>query len=155
MADLDEIKKQKEIDKLTIDIANAQRNLRLEGLKAWAALLTPAIAAVTILGTVYIGYLQIAAKSVSDEDSNWRDTISLIDKIPVGDPRVRHVGTLLKPFLESARYRTIAIGVTLDQLPRLRDIDTFTELLNEAFPSPGPRDLQRLLDLGQIGRAHV
>ena len=140
------LKKQKEIEKLNIDINNAQKNFRLEQIKAWAALLAPAITAITVLGTVYLGFFQTSSKSNADEDVNWRQTIAAIDSATAGAQR--HVGTLLKPFLEwSSRYRTTAIGVTLDQLPKMRDVNTYRDLFNEAFPSPGPRDLQQILEL--------
>jgi hypothetical protein len=78
--DLDIIKKRKDIEKLDIDIGNAKASLGLERFKAWAALLGPVMTAVTVLGTVYLGFLQISAKSASDEDTNWQQTINSIDE---------------------------------------------------------------------------
>jgi hypothetical protein len=99
--DLEILKKQKDIEKLEIDIGNAKASLGLERFKAWAALLGPVMTAVTVLGTVYLGFLQISAKSESDEDANWRQTITSIDETKPESFGVRHVGALLKPFLNS------------------------------------------------------
>jgi uncharacterized protein YjbI with pentapeptide repeats len=147
--DLEMLKKQKELEKLEIDIGNAKATLGLERFKAWAALLGPVMTAVTVLGTVYLGFLQISAKSDSDEDANWRQTINSIDEIRPKDLAVRHFGTLLKPFLESKRYRTLAIGVTIDELPKLRDVGTFKDLFSAAFPRSDPKDLRTLLDVAR------
>ena len=144
---LELLKKQKEIEKLEIDIGNAKANLGLERFKAWAALLGPVMTAVTVLGTVYLGFLQISAKSESDEDTNWRQTINLIDETKPQDLNSRHVSTLLKPFLESKRYRTLAIGLTIDELPKLRDLGTFKDLFFAALPQSSPKELSTLLDL--------
>jgi len=147
--DLDILKKRKDIEKLEIDIANAKASVGLERFKAWAALLGPVMTAVTILGTVYLGFLQISAKSQSEEDANWRQTINSIDEIKPENLGTRHVGTLLKPFLDSTRYRTLAIGVTIDELPKLRDTGTFKDLFSAAFPNADPKDLPTLVDLAR------
>jgi hypothetical protein len=147
--DLETVKKQKELEKLDVDIRNAKATIGLERFKAWAALLGPVLTAVTVLGTVYIGYLQISQKSASDEDTNWRQTLTALNDTRPEEFGARHMATLLKPFLESQRYRTLAIGVTTDELPRLRDVGTFKELYVDAFPQPETRDLTVLLDLAR------
>jgi hypothetical protein len=149
-SELDSLKKRKEIDKIEIDISNASTNVRIQQLKAWAALLAPLMTAVTILGTVYIGYLQIRTKSDADDDSNWRQTITAIKRgSSLERASSKRIGTLLSPFLESPRYRTRAIGVTIDELPKLRDEGTFKELFSAAFPRAEPKDLPALLDLNR------
>jgi hypothetical protein len=147
--DLDAAKKQREIDKLEIDIQNAKALNGIEKFKAWAALLGPIMTAVTVLGTVYLGFLQIREKSSSDEDASWRQVINAIDEPRPTDAPPQHFGTLLKPFLESERYRTLAIGVTIDELPKLRDLGTFKDLFFAAFPSSDPKNLPTYLDLGR------
>jgi hypothetical protein len=147
--DLDVLKKQREIDKLEIDIQNAKALNGIEKFKAWAALLGPIMTAVTVLGTVYLGFLQITEKSVSDEDASWRQVVNSIDETRPGDAPPQHFGTLLKPFLKSERYRTLAIGVTIDELPKLRDAGTFTDLFLAAFPSSDPKNLPTYLDLAR------
>ena len=147
--DLDSTKKRKEIEKLEIEIGNAKKELGLERVKAWGAFLGPVMTAVTVLGTVYLGFQQISAKSDSDEDSNWRQTINAIDEIKPEDLGSRHVATLLKPFLESKRYRTLAIGVTIDELPRIRDTGTFNSLFKAAFPRTDAKELPILLDIAR------
>jgi hypothetical protein len=131
--DLDALKKRKEIEKLLIDIENAKASLGLERFKTFAAILVPVMAAITVLGTVYLGFAQISAKSDSDEDANWRQTISSLQTGKSSGDISPHVATLLKPFLDSPRYRTLAIGVTIDELPRVRDVGTFETLFTSAF----------------------
>ena len=99
--DLDIVKKQKESKKLEVDIGNAKADLGLDRFKAWAALLGPVMTAATVLGTVYLGFLQINAISDFDEDANWRKTIGSIDDTKPENLGARHVATLLRPFLES------------------------------------------------------
>lgn len=147
--DLEIIRKQKEIEKLAIEITNAKASVGLERFKAWAALLGPVMTAVTVLGTVYLGFLQISAKSASDEDTNWRQTITSINSIRPEDLNNSHLVTLLKPFFESRRYKTLVIGVTVDELPRIRDVGTFNELFSAAFPRPDAKDLPNLLNIGR------
>ena len=147
--DIDRAKKQRELEKLEIDIQNAKAITGLERFKAWAALLGPIMTAATVIGTVYLGYLQITARSNSDEDANWRQIISSIDDSSEDPLGTRNVGTLLKPFLTSARYRTLAIGVTIAELPKVRDEGTFVDLFKAAFPRPDPKDLTTLLSLAR------
>ena len=103
--ELDAIKKRKEIEKLDIDIANAKLIVRYEKHKTLAALMVPLMASLTVLGTVYIGFKQISAKSIADEDVNWRQTVYLINETKPEDLGRKHIGTLLKPFLQMERYR--------------------------------------------------
>jgi uncharacterized protein YjbI with pentapeptide repeats len=147
--DLDALKKRKEIEKLSVDIENARSTLGLERFKAFAALLGPVMTAATVLGTVYIGYLQISEKSRADEDERWRQTIVSISGTKPGDSVSPHVTTLLKPFLESDRYRALAIGVTVDELPQVRDLGTFQSLFNSAFPKPDHANFPLILNLGR------
>ena len=147
--DIDALKKRREIEKLEVDIRNARASIGLERLKAWGSLLGPVMTAVTVLGTVFIGYMQITAKSSSDEDANWRQTIAAIDDIKPDELASKHVGTLLKPFLESPRYRQLAVGVAVSELPRVRDVGTFRDLFANTFPEPASSDLPVILDVAR------
>jgi Pentapeptide repeats (8 copies) len=147
--DLDALKKRKEIEKLLIDIENAKASLGLERFKTFAAILGPVMAAITVLGTVYLGFAQISAKSDSDEDANWRQTISSLQTGKTSGDVSPHVATLLKPFLDSPRYRTLAIGVTIDELPRVRDVGTFETLFTSTFRDIRSENLPILLNLNR------
>jgi hypothetical protein len=147
--ELDTQKKRKEIEKLSIDVENAKATVGLERFKAFAALLGPVMTAVTVLGAVYLGYLQIWSKSESDEDASWRQTILSMNPGKLDEAVSPHLGTLLKPFLESKRYRALAIGATIDELPRIRDVGTFEALFLAAFPVPNHKDLPTYLSLAR------
>ena len=124
---LEETKLRQEIAKLKVETTNLEQTPRLEWLKAWGSILTPFATAVTILGTVYIGYLQISSKYASDEYQYWRDTIKVVDENTQRHEDLTYAIALLKPFLDSKRYHVFARNAAINLMSQLLDIEVFTD----------------------------
>ena len=142
------VKTTKEIAKLDLELGQARKVYRLEIFKVAAAILGPLMTGLTVVGAIWIGLHQISAKSQSDEDALWRETVKGLDATPAKDIGKTHLVTFLKPYLSpSSRYRPLAIDVTLDELPKIHEEHTFTDLFSAVFVDTDLTSLPRLLRL--------
>jgi Pentapeptide repeats (8 copies) len=144
---LNKQKIQMEIDKLHAETSNLKHTPGLERLKAWGSILTPIATAVTILGTVYVGYMQISAKNVSDQDQEWRDTIKIVDEKISKQEDLTNTVTLLLPFLDNRRYAPYARSAAIEIMPALPNERVFRDFFQAVFPTIKPADYRSVVSI--------
>jgi pentapeptide repeat protein len=141
---LTEEKLAREVAKLDREREEEQRTYALEKRKASAAVWAPIATVASILAAILVVVLQNSAKSTSDEDTYWRDTIKAIANTKEGDQKASYLRSLLKPFLTSDRYRTYARGLALRELADMKDSGSFDDMFAAVFPKPGTRDFEEI-----------
>jgi len=136
--------------KETVERIALRTMLERERLDRWKALYIMAAIAMAIFLLAFFVYraaLESRERQLASEDAQWRETLKAISSGPNQVDSLT-AAILLRPFLQSSRYRNEALIASRLLMPQMNSYDAFEYLFNSAYPTPN----EHLDDVVEINR---
>ena len=90
--------------KSNTDAQYQTRQLRLETVKSWSAMLVPIVSLFALFGTIYFQSIQLRATREQSEDTQWRELLNSLRRSPNVISSDITVAPRLRSFFASPRY---------------------------------------------------
>ncbi|MGE5147365.1 MAG: hypothetical protein ACM3N5_11485 [Candidatus Eiseniibacteriota bacterium] len=156
-ASLDDLEKAVGIAKSAADARKSNtdaqyqaKQLRLESVKSWSAMLVPIVSLLALFATIYVQSIQLQATRQQNEDTQWRDFLNSLKGSSEAFNSDLTAAPRLRSFFESERYGDQAHDIAGQLLGHLSNFIGFKDIYGSIYGSIKSDNVQAIIKLARV-----